>query len=152
MLKIGVIHGPNLNQLGKRKKEYYGTITLSEINSLMEKNAQEENVQLEIIQTNHEGKMIDAIQYFSEKVNGIIINPGAFTHYSYAIRDALEDCTIPIIEVHLSNIFSRENFRMKSITASVCEGQIIGLGYYGYLLALDGIICLLKVKNESTTC
>jgi 3-dehydroquinate dehydratase II len=147
MLKIGIIHGPNLNQLGRRKKEHYGIVTLVEINDRLEKFAHKMDIQLEIIQTNHEGEIVDKIQFFSEKANGIIINPGAFTHYSYAIRDALEDCSIPVIEVHISNIFSRENFRGKSVTVPVCNGQIVGLGYQGYLMAIEGINHLIKIKN-----
>ncbi len=148
MFKIGIIHGPNLNQLGKRKKLYYGTLTLAEINTKLEKLAHQKNIQLDIVQTNHEGKIIDTIQSFSEKVNGIIINPGAFTHYSYAIRDALEDCSVPVIELHLSNIFSRENFREISVTVPACAGQIVGLGCHGYLLALEGLCYLIKSRNS----
>ncbi|MFW6148304.1 MAG: type II 3-dehydroquinate dehydratase [Atribacterota bacterium] len=151
MVKIGVINGPNLNQLGKRKEEHYGTITLAEINNRLEKYALEIGIKLEFIQSNYEGKIIDSIQSFSNEVNGIIINPGAFTHYSYAIRDALEDCPIPVIEVHLSNIFSREDFREKSVTVPVCDGQIVGMGYYGYLMAIKGLQYLIKVKNSINT-
>ena len=147
MVTIGIIHGPNLNQLGKRQEEHYGIITLAEINARLEKYALNIGIKLEFMQSNYEGKIIDGIQSFSNKVNGIIINPGAFTHYSYAIRDALEDCPLPVIEVHLSNIFSREDFREKSVTAPVCEGQIVGMGYYGYLMAIKGIQYLIKARN-----
>jgi len=145
-LKISVIHGPNLNCLGQRTKEYYGIFTLTEINNLLEKKAAEMNIKLDIIQSNHEGKIIDFIQITAQETDGIIINPGAFTHYSYAIRDALEDCPVPVIEVHLSNIYAREGFRSHSVIAQVCRGQISGLGYQGYLLAIEG---LQKIINEN---
>lgn len=143
-MKITVIHGPNLNCLGCRDQTYYGKLTLSEINQTLEEKAVKMGIVLETFQSNHEGGIIDYIQRVSGETDGIIINPGAFTHYSYAIRDSLDDCSIPIIEVHLSNIYSRENFRAKSVTAEVCEGQITGLGVYGYLLALEGLYLLIK--------
>ena len=144
MLRIGIIHGPNLNNLGKRDKKMYGDITLDKINEKLKNFALSKNIELNIFQSNHEGKIIDAIQNFSQEMNGIIINPGAYTHYSYAIRDALEDCKLPIIEVHLSNIFLRENFRKKSVTAPVCKGQIVGLGYHVYILAIYGLEDLIR--------
>lgn len=147
-MRISVIHGPNLNHLGQRKKEHYGTLTLTEINNQLEKKAAEINIKLEIIQSNYEGEIIDFIQITAQKVNGIIINPGAFTHYSYAIRDALEDCPVPVIEVHLSNIYAREGFRSHSVTAQACRGQISGLGYQGYFLAIEA---LQKIINEIKT-
>ena len=147
-MKISIIHGPNLNRLGQRKKEHYGVITLAEINNRLEQEAAKMNIQLEIMQSNHEGEIIDFIQESSKKTEGIIINPGAFTHYSYAIRDALEDCFVPVIEVHLSNIFSREDFRAKSVTAQACDGQIVGLGYQGYLLAMEGLQFLIEENKH----
>lgn len=147
-VKISIIHGPNLNQLGKRKKELYGVLSLEELNSLLEIKAAQLNIQLKIFQSNYEGKIIDLIQCSTEEADGLIINPGAFTHYSYAISDALEDCKIPIIEVHLSNIHSREEFRTKSVTARACAGQITGLGYQGYLLAIEGVHFLIN-KNRA---
>lgn len=143
-MKITVINGPNLNRLGYRNEKHYGIITLTEINKMLEKKAVKMNIKLETMQSNHEGEIIDFIQRVSEETDGIIINPGAFTHYSYAIMDALEDCSVPVIEVHLSNIFSREDFRGKSVTAGVCAGQIAGLGSQGYLLALEGLYSLIK--------
>jgi len=143
-MKISVIHGPNLNRLGYRDKKYYGTNTLPEINKTLEEKAIKMNIELETMQSNYEGEIIDFIQRVAEETDGIIINPGAFTHYSYAIRDALADCTVPVIEVHLSNIYSREDFRTKSITVEVCNGQIAGLGIQGYLLALEGLDFLIK--------
>jgi len=143
-MNITVIHGPNLNRLGHRNKKHYGTLTLAEINKMLEEKAVKLNISLEIMQSNHEGEIIDFIQQSSDSANGIIINPGAFTHYSFAIRDALDDCTVPVIEVHLSNIYSREGFRAKSVTAEVCSGQISGIGAQGYLLALEGLYFLIK--------
>jgi len=148
ILKISVIHGPNINLLGKRKKEHYGIVSLAEINNQLEKKAAEIKIELEIMQSNHEGEIIDFIQKTAQQSDGIIINPGALTHYSYAIRDALEDCPLPAIEVHLSNIYAREGFRSHSVTAQVCRGQISGLGYQGYLLAIDG---LQKIISEIKT-
>jgi 3-dehydroquinate dehydratase II len=150
-LKISVIHGPNLNRLGKRKKEHYGVLTLEKINNSLENKASKMNIQLEIMQSNHEGEIIDFIQMISEKTDGIIINPGAFTHYSYAIRDALEDCLLPVIEVHLSNIFAREEFRARSVTAQACAGQITGLGYQGYSLAMEALQSLIKEHKPKKT-
>ncbi len=148
-MKISVIHGPNLNRLGKRAEKHYGNLALKELDSLIKEKAAEMHIQLEIMQSNHEGEIIDYIQEVSEKMDGMIINPGAFTHYSYAIRDALEDCLIPTIEVHLSNIYSREDFRAKSVTAPSCNAQIAGLGYQGYLVALEGLDFLIKEQKKS---
>jgi len=131
--------------LGEREKEIYGEKSFGEINVLLEKEAQKMGVNLEIFQSNHEGDIIDKIQDSRENVDGIIINPGAYTHYSLAIRDALKVVKAPIIEVHLSNIYSREEFRHHSVIAPVCWGQIAGLGYGGYILALQA---LLRKKNE----
>jgi len=131
--------------LGEREKEIYGEKSFGEINVLLEKEAQKMGVNLEIFQSNHEGDIIDKIQDSRENVDGIIINPGAYTHYSLAIRDALKVVKAPIIEVHLSNIYSREEFRHHSVIAPVCWGQIAGLGYWGYILALQA---LLRKKNE----
>lgn len=138
MTKILVIHGPNLNLLGKREPEIYGNITLDEINQRLKKLAKEKQVELEIIQTNYEGKIVDEIG--KTDANAIIINPGAFTHTSIAIRDAIIARDIPTIEVHISNIYKREEFRHKSLIAGVCIGQISGLGLQSYLLALQAIV------------
>lgn len=137
-MNILIIHGPNLNILGRRDKGLYGELSLDEINALIKNKANDLDVQLDIIQSNFEGEIVDRIhRAMDDGTNGIIINPAAFTHYSIAIRDALEPLSIPIIEVHLSNIYNREDFRRKSVLAPVCTGQITGLGHYGYLLALD---------------
>ncbi len=140
MLKFMVIHGPNLNLLGIREKEYYGTESLKEINSKLQGIACDEEIEITIYQENEEGKIIEHIhQAYFQDYDGIIINPGAFTHYSIAIRDALAGVKLPTIEVHLSNIYSREEFRHHSVIASVVLGQISGLGSWGYLLAIKGL-------------
>jgi len=139
MQKILVIHGPNLNMLGKRKPEIYGRLSLDDINAKIEYLAKENNINVSIIQSNSEGKIVDAI-HRARDFDGIVINPAGYTHSSVAIRDAIEAISIPAIEVHLSNIYAREEFRQKSIIASVCEGQISGLGWVGYLLAMEYFI------------
>jgi len=148
MLKIGIINGPNLNMLGKRDQKIYGNLTLEEMNHKIESFAKKEDIELTIKQSNSEGEIIDSIQQFSSQVDGLIINPAAYTHYSYAIADALKDCPIPTIEVHLSDIFSREDFRRKSVTASACVEQIAGFGYQSYILAIYALQDLLKKKPE----
>jgi 3-dehydroquinate dehydratase-2 len=148
MLKIGIINGPNLNMLGKRDQNIYGNLTLEEMNHKIESFAKKEDIELTIKQSNSEGEIIDSIQHFSSQVDGLIINPAAYTHYSYAIADALKDCPIPIIEVHLSDIFSREGFRRKSVTASACIEQIAGFGYQSYILAIHALQDLLMKKPE----
>ena len=148
MLKIGIINGPNLNMLGKRDQKIYGNITLEGINHKIKSFAKKEGIELVITQSNFEGEIIEYIQQFSSQVDGLIINPAAYTHYSYAIADALRDCPIPIIEVHLSNIFSRENFRGKSVTAPACIGQIAGFSFQSYIFAIHALQDLLKKKPK----
>jgi len=148
MLKIGIINGPNLNMLGKRDQRIYGSLTLEEINHKIESFAKKEDIELTIKQSNFEGEIIESIQQFSSRVDGLIINPAAYTHYSYAIADALRDCSIPAIEVHLSNIFSREDFRGKSVTAPACIGQIAGFGYQSYILAIRALQDFLKKRKK----
>ena len=144
-MDILIIHGPNLNMLGRRDQNIYGELSLEEINVLINNRAKKLDIQLDIIQSNFEGEIVERIhRAMDDGTSGIIINPAAFTHYSIAIRDALEPLSIPVVEVHLSNIYSREEFRKKSIIAPVCTGQITGFGHYGYLLALD----MLKVYDE----
>ncbi len=145
-MKILIVHGPNLNLLGKRKKEIYGDKTLEEINSLLQQQAKELGVEVVTFQSNSEGSLIDFIQAESPKAEGIIINPGALTHYGLSLRDALEDTDLPIIEVHLSNIYSREEFRQRSVIAPVAEGQIGGLGWRGYIAALRTLVAELRGK------
>ena len=143
-MKILVINGPNLNLLGDREKENYGEVTLDEINSEMTKLAKQLEVEIEFFQSNTEGAIVDKIQSAKGKFDGIIINPAAYTHTSIALRDALLAVKIPAVEVHLSNIYSREEFRNHSFTAPVCIGQISGFRGNSYLLALRAIVNHLK--------
>ncbi len=137
--KILIIHGPNLNLLGEREPDVYGYDTMESINGEITKEAQKLGLSCDFIQSNHEGEIIDKIHNVRKTHSGIIINPGAYTHYSYAIRDAIAAITIPCIEVHLSNVYSRDEFRSKSVIAPVCKGQIAGFGKQSYILALKGI-------------
>lgn len=140
-MKILVIHGPNMNLLDRRNKSIYGNCTIEDINNRLRNKAQELGVELEIFQSNSEGMIIDKLQsVLRDKIDGVIINPGGYTHYSISIRDAIELLDVPVIEVHLSNIYARENFRRESVIAPVCKGQISGLGIYSYLLALEAVI------------
>jgi 3-dehydroquinate dehydratase-2 len=143
-MKILVINGPNLNMLGSRKPEIYGTKTLAEVNSLLQKKADELGVELETYQSNHEGYLIDFIQKKAKKAAGIIINPGALTHYGLSLRDALEDSSLPVIEVHLSDIQHREEFRKVSVIAPIARKQISGQGWQGYIMALETLTALLS--------
>ncbi|MDI6687814.1 MAG: type II 3-dehydroquinate dehydratase [Desulfobacterales bacterium] len=137
--KIMVIHGPNLNMLGKREPDIYGKETLEEINSMLKNLGEKLEIDVETFQSNYEGAIVEKIHEISEKYKGLIINPAAYTHTSIAIRDALLLLDIPVIEVHLSNIYKREPFRHKSITADVATAQISGLGVQGYIMALEAI-------------
>jgi len=145
-MKILVIHGPNLNMLGKREKPIYGEKTLQEINALLKKEARELSVDVVTFQSNHEGALVDFVQEQAESARGIIINPGALTHYGFSLLDALVDSKLPVIEVHLSNIYRREEWRAKSIIAPIAEGQISGLGWRGYVAALQVLVNKLKTK------
>ena len=138
-----VIHGPNLNMLGTREPDIYGHQTLEEINAALTAQADRLGLHIETFQSNHEGDMVDKIQQAYDSFHGIIINPAAYTHTSIAIRDALSLLNIPVIEVHLSNIYKRESFRQTSMISAVVTAQISGFGSHGYLLALDGLARLL---------
>jgi len=143
--KILVIHGPNLNMLGKREPQIYGCTTLEEINEGLKDQGQKVGILVETFQSNYEGAIVEKIQEtFFSGINGIIINPAAFTHTSVAIRDALLLIDAPIIEIHISNIYKRELFRHKSLVADIATAQISGFGVIGYALALDGLIRLIK--------
>lgn len=137
MRKFLVINGPNLNMLGTREPEVYGKETLEDLYALIQDKANQLGVSVAFFQSNTEGAIIDEIHHAIGNYDGIIMNPGAYTHYSYAIADALSSVDIPCIEVHMSNIHKRESFRHKSVTAPCCIGQIIGFGMMGYLLALE---------------
>ena len=136
-MRVLVINGPNLNLLGAREPSYYGVKTLEDILEALEEAARDLDVELEAFQSNHEGAIIDYVQVNAPDASGIIINAGALTHYGLALRDALIDSRLPIIEVHLSNIHAREEFRRRSVLADVAVGQIAGLGWKGYLYALE---------------
>lgn len=143
MTKVLIINGPNLNMLGKREQSIYGDTTLNEINNEAVRYGSSIEFEVDTFQSNSEGEIINAIHAAGEKYEGVIINPGAFTHTSYAIRDAIASIDVPFVEVHLSNIHSREEFRHSSVTAPVCMGQISGFGLNSYILglkALKGII------------
>jgi 3-dehydroquinate dehydratase-2 len=134
-MKILVLHGPNLNTLGQREPAIYGTMTLDEINQRLRRQAEEYGIELTIYQSNSEGALIDCIQQ-EHDCDGLIINPGALTHYGLSLRDALAMLKIPILEVHLSNIYAREPFRHESVIAPIAMGQICGLGWRSYTVAL----------------
>ena len=139
-MKLLLVNGPNLNFLGIREKGIYGTNSYEDLLAMVQQKAQEEGIELETFQSNCEGALIDKLQQaYLDGVDGVIINPGAYTHYSYALRDALASITVPKIEVHISNVHKREEFRHTSVTAPVCDGQIVGLGLNGYLLAMDAM-------------
>uniref|UniRef100_A0A7C5Z906 3-dehydroquinate dehydratase n=1 Tax=Caldicellulosiruptor owensensis TaxID=55205 RepID=A0A7C5Z906_9FIRM len=137
MKKVLVINGPNLNLLGIREKNIYGSVSYEDVLKSISQKAQELGFEVEFFQSNHEGSIIDKIHSaYYEKVDAIIINPGAYTHYSYAIHDAIKAINIPTIEVHISNIHAREEFRHKSVIAPACTGQISGFGIKSYIIAL----------------
>ena len=138
-MRVLIIHGPNLNLTGKREPEIYGKSTLDDINKMIQDWADKNKVGVEVFQSNHEGEIIDKIHSAVGNADFIVINPGAFTHYSLAIRDAISSVEIPTIEVHLSNIYARESFRFKSVISPVCKGQISGFGPKSYLLALESL-------------
>lgn len=140
-MKILVINGPNLNFLGIREKSVYGTQSYDDLLNMIAQKGQESGCTIEVFQSNHEGAIIDRIQdAYYDGTEGIVINPGAYTHYSYAIHDALASITIPKVEIHISNIMEREDFRKVSVTAPACDKQIYGEGLNGYLTAIDYIL------------
>lgn len=139
-MKILVINGPNLDRLGMREKNIYGSLKLSEINEIIHNYFKNKNTFIEFMQSNDEGKIISEIGNSEEKYNGIVINPGAYSHYSIGILDAIRGVNIPVVEVHLSNIHSREEYRKKTITGEGCLGVISGFGHYSYIMAINALI------------
>ena len=144
MAKILVIHGPNLNLLGTREVSVYGTTTIKDINEELDKAAKPKKVTLEIVQSDHEGEIVELIGKAKGKFDAILINPAAYTHTSVAIRDAISAVDIPAVEVHLSNIYAREEFRHTSLVAPVARGQVSGFGKMSYILGLEAVISLIK--------
>jgi 3-dehydroquinate dehydratase-2 len=144
MPAILVLHGPNLNLLGQRETSVYGRLTLAEVDAAITQHAAARGAKVECRQSNHEGVLVDAIQTAADQgFTAVVLNPGALTHYSYALRDAIAAVTVPVVEVHLSNIHAREAFRHQSVTAPACRGQISGFGLQSYLLGLDAALACL---------
>jgi 3-dehydroquinate dehydratase-2 len=141
--RILIIHGPNLNMLGKREPDIYGHQSLAEIDARLKKKGERLEIDVETFQSNHEGALVDKIQQAAGTVHGVVINPAAYTHTSVAIRDALAMLDIPIVEIHLSNIYRREPFRHQSMIADIVAARIAGFGSYGYTLALEGLAGML---------
>ena len=146
-MKILILNGPNLNMLGKREQSYYGVKTLDDIADLVAERAHQLDADAEFYQSNHEGALVDYLQRLTPDVAGIIVNAGALTHYGLSLRDALIDARLPIVEVHLSNIHAREDFRRRSVIADIAQGQIAGLGWQGYLFALEYLATHLKEEG-----
>ena len=137
-MNIIVINGPNLNMLGKRETSVYGNDTLMDLENYIKKEFNDINI--EFFQSNYEGAIIEMLHKANEGYDGVVLNPGAFTHYSYAIHDAIKSIKTKVVEVHISNVYQREEFRHKSVTAPACIGQISGFGFYGYILGINAII------------
>ncbi|WP_099190390.1 type II 3-dehydroquinate dehydratase [Tepidibacter mesophilus] len=140
MKNMLILNGPNLNLIGKRETDIYGKDNIQDLYRVILEESKKMNITVEFFQSNHEGEIIDKIQSSVNTYDGIVINPGAYTHYSYAIYDAIKSVDKPFVEVHISNIHKREEFRQKSVTAKACIGQITGFGFYSYILGLYSII------------
>lgn len=139
-MRILLLNGPNLNMLGIREPEIYGTTTLADVEAQLSSHARERGIELDCFQSNHEGVLVDTIQQSMGVYDGIVYNPGAHTHYSYALHDAITSVTTPVIEIHISDISKREEFRRHSVLADACIGQVKGLGTEGYLVAFDKLV------------
>jgi 3-dehydroquinate dehydratase II len=149
-MRILVLNGPNLNTLGRRNQGLYGSLTLDQILDRLRDRARERDVEIVSYQSNHEGSLIDFLQDQAGNADGIVINAGALSHYGYALRDALEDSGKPVVDVHISNIYRREAHRQRSVLAEVARGQITGLGWRGYLAALDLLVDLIIEDGTAT--
>ena len=143
-MKILVLHGPNLNLLGTREPEVYGSMTLDDINAKLIELGKELGADLQCVQSNHEGALIDALHAARTWANGVIFNPGGYTHTSIALRDAISAIQIPVVEVHLSNVYAREEFRHVSMISAVCKGKITGFGWRSYMLGLRALMDVLS--------
>jgi 3-dehydroquinate dehydratase-2 len=143
-MKILLVNGPNLNLLGQREPEVYGNVTLADIEARVRERAAALDADVLSFQSNHEGAIVDFLQEQASEADGLIVNPGALTHYGLSLRDAIAASGLPAIEVHISNIYGRETFRRRSVTAAVCRGMVAGLGWQGYLAALDALVQMLR--------
>lgn len=144
-MKILILHGPNLNLLGTREPEVYGSMTLGDIDKKIIGLGKELGVEIKCLQSNHEGALIDALHDARTWANGVVFNPGGYTHTSVALRDAISAIVIPVIEVHLSNVYAREEFRHTSLVSAVCKGKVSGFGWRSYELGLRGLVDIIKV-------
>lgn len=147
-VKVLLLNGPNLNMLGRREPEMYGTQKLEDIERMVVDAGHSVGVEVRCYQSNHEGALIDAIHDAAGWASGMIINPGAYTHYSFALRDAIKAAGLPAVEVHLSNIHARENWRRQSVTAEACIGLVSGFGAHSYLMALQGLLNHLRATDQ----